>query len=279
MFSCCHFGSSIDAAGAFGKNQVCSCLIRAPDIGFMDLPQRRGAPWTIGEEHRLDRLYREEQETIHQIAIQVARTTSAVMGRLSLMYFGMVAWDNVDRSPWNYEDDVQLREWYHGSNGDNDRAAIVKRLGRQPHCIAGRLLEVIPRSQISLSKAGWIGRALSYQTSLSFHSPSRCSSDAALMNLSCAPTPFLKRRRLCKRCPFQYTWDRKGQSTCGKCKANKVHVVALSLDFVWEDELHGLSQLASARRSLSRLLLPHVAARLILSFLVLPSILPSPRVY
>ena len=236
MLSCCHFGSSIDAAGAFGKNQVCSCLIRAPDIGFMDLPQRRGAPWTIGEEHRVDRLYREEQKTIHQIAVQVARTTPAVMARLSLMYFGKPG--GVDRLPWNSGDDVQLRELYHGSNGDNDRAAIVKRLGRQPHCIAGRLLEVIPRSQISLSKAGWIGRALSYQTSLSFHSPSRCSSDAALMNLSCAPTPFLKRRRLCKRCPFQNKqWERMAQSTCGKCRADKVHVVALSLDFVWEDEL------------------------------------------
>ena len=198
----------------------------------MDLPQRRGAPWTIGEEHRVDRLYREEQKTIHQIAIQVARTTEAVMGRLSFMYFGMEAWNNVDRSPWNNEDDVQLREWYHGSNGDNNRAAIVKRLGRHPQCIAGRLLEVIPRSQISLSKAGWIGRALSYQTSLSFHSPSRCSSDAALTNLSCAPTPFLKCRRLCKRCPFQWQWGAGEQSICGRCNANKVHVVALSLDLV-----------------------------------------------
>ena len=242
----------------------------------MDLPGRHGAPWTIGEEHLMDRLYREEQKTIHQIAVQVARTTRAVMGRLSLMYFGKGG--GVDRLPWNSGDDVQLRELYHGSNGDNDRAAIVKRLGRQPHCIAGRLLEVIPRSQISLSKAGWIGRALSHQMSLSVHSPSRCSSEAALTNLSCAPTPFLKCRRLCKRCPFQRRWDRLAQSTCGKCNANKVHVVALSLDFVWEDELRGLSQLASARRPFSRLLVPHVAARLILSFLTLPRSWHSPRV-
>ena len=73
MFSYCHCGSSIDAAGAFGKNQVCSRLIRAPDIGFMDLPQRRGAPWAIGEEHRVDRLYREEQQTIHQIGVCLDR--------------------------------------------------------------------------------------------------------------------------------------------------------------------------------------------------------------
>ena len=71
----------------------------------MDLPQRRGAPWTIGEEHRVDRLYREEQKTIHQIAIQVARTTSAVMGRLSLMYFGKLG--GVDRLPWTSEDDFE----------------------------------------------------------------------------------------------------------------------------------------------------------------------------
>ena len=165
----------------------------------MDLPGRHGAPWTIGEEHLVDRLYREEQKTIHQIAVQAARTTQAVMGRLSLMYFGKPG--GVDRLPWNSGDDVQLRELYHGSNGDNDRKAIVKRFGRQPHCIAGRLLEVIPRSQISLSKAGWVGRALSHQMSLSVHSPSRCSSEAALTNLSCAPTPFLKCHRLCKKCP------------------------------------------------------------------------------
>ena len=125
---------------------------------------------------------------------------------------------------------------------------------------------------------GWIGRALSHQLSLSVHSPSRCSSEAALTNLLCAPTPFLKCRRLCKRCPFQWRWEVGEQSTCGKCNVNKVHVVALSLDFVWEDELRGLSELASARNHRSRLLLPHVAVRLILSFLTLPRSWDSPRV-
>ena len=91
--------------------QVHSRLMHCPDIGFMDLPRRHGAKWTIGEEHLIDQLYREEQKTIHETAVQVARATQAVRGRLSLMYFGRPG--GLDRLPWNSEDDVQLRELYY----------------------------------------------------------------------------------------------------------------------------------------------------------------------
>ena len=242
------------------------------DIGL----SRHGAYWTIEEEHQIDRLYRLEQKQVQNVACIVGRTPEAVMGRLALLYFGKSGgtgdtrrpWSD-GRRPWSDEEDAQLKELY---DGLKDRVAIVEGLRRESYVLTARLLKLIPRPELCLTKAGIIGQALRRQRPLSFHHASRCSNEAALMTLSIPSTPFVKCRRL-----FNNTVP---QSQC--TGSGKVRVVACSLDFVWEDELRGLAQLVLARRQHSP---PHPtrpvpceAARLILKFLTLPRYLSSPRV-
>ena len=72
------------------------------------LSEKRGA-WINGDEHLLDRLYRDEQKAIQEVAGKVARTSPAVMCQLTFMYFGKYVGNTggTDPLPWTMGEDVK----------------------------------------------------------------------------------------------------------------------------------------------------------------------------
>ena len=213
--------------------------------------------WNVEEEHALDRFYRGEQQTVHDIASRLSRTTSAVRCRLTLLYFGVRSDADSQhdlQGPWTNADDAKLNDLYFGST---DRDDIFLELGRRAWSVASRMLEVIPRSQLSLTKTCLIRFALG--------SPSLTYTwiEIALAN-------FLKTSSCVK---YRVLQSHKGSAkTCSPWISSRV--VICSLGFLWEDHFRGLSQIVLERRRTSMLHpghpLPHNAARAILKCLALP---------
>ena len=217
--------------------------------------------WNVEEEHALDRFYRGEQQTVHDIASRLSRTTSAVRIRLTLLYFGVRSDADSQRDlvPWSNADDAKLNDLYFGSR---DRDDIFLELGRRAWSVASRMLEVIPRSQLSLTKTCLIRFALG--------SPSLTYTwiEIALAN-------FLKTSSCVKYRVLQSDLrinERRRAKTYSPWISSRV--VICSLGFLWEDHFRGLSQIVLERRRTSMLHpghpLPHNAARAILKCLALP---------
>ena len=200
---------------------------------------------------------------MHDIASRLSRTTSAVRGRLTLLYFGVRSGvdSQHDPVPWSNADDAKLEGLYFGSR---DRDDIFLELGRRAWSVASRMLEVIPRSQLSLTKTCLIRFALG--------SPSLTYTwiEIALANFL-KTSSCVKYRVLQSDLRINERWRAK---TCSLVRRLSGRVVICSLGFLWEDHFRGLSQIVLERRRTSMLHpahpLPHDAARAILKCLALP---------
>ena len=198
---------------------------------------------------------------VQDIASRLGRRASTLRSRLALLYFGVgdSRESHHDPVPWCNADDEELRDFY---NGSRDRAVIISELRHKTFCVAPRLLEIIPRSQLCLTKACLI------RSSLKDSRQRRSLTEVALGNLF-ATSSRVSTRVLCEENRFVFY---EGKYHHRKLLPSRVMICSLGL--VWEDELRGLSQIVLARKQRSRLHSPHTVpgevARLILKCLALP---------
>ena len=217
--------------------------------------------WTIEEEHLLDRLYRGEDRTVQEIASMLGRNEIATRCRLTLLYFGREGGTESQRDPkpWCDGIDAQLKDLYEGSE---DRDVIFKKLGHKPWWVASRLLEIIPRSQLSLIKARAVGSCLDPTRparSITEYVLQRMLTSDGRVNARVLRLPVMQAPAFLPNCvpeledlfPFR--------------------VAICCLGFLWEDEFRGLLQIELARRRLASPQaarpVPGAVARLIMGFL------------
>ena len=243
------------------------CLVIGPHGHGRD---RTWTAWLIEEEHLLDRFYRGEDKTVQDIASRPKRSELATRCRLTLLYFGREGGteSQQDPKPWRDADDAQLKDLYDSAR---DRDVIFKELGRKPWWVASRLLEIIARSQLSLTKAHAIG------TCLDRRRPKRSIMEIVLeRSLATSGRISSPWGYFLSQMPSWKVLPRASESSTARLPPDwfPSRVAICSLGLLWDDELRGLCQIVLAPRQPPRApearSVPGVVARLILAFLVLP---------
>lgn len=249
---------------------------------------RTRTPWTIEEEHVLDRLYRGEDKVVQDVADILGRTELITRARLTLLYFGREGATESRRDPqtWCAADDARLKDFYDARLQD-DRDEILYELcevGHKAWWVAARLLEIIPRSHICLFKARQLGQ------SLDSLGRERSVTDSALGTLSTTSLHDLRARlpvmntfgrtftflgtRVLRQDHCLFVWS--PADTLWPPARFREHrelfpfrLVVCSLGLLWEDELRGLCQIALAHHRIG------AVARRILACLALPPCLAT----
>ena len=247
---------------------------------------RTSTPWTIEEEHVLDRLYRREDKVVQDVADILGRTELITRARLTLLYFGREGATESRRDPqtWCAADDARLKDFYDARLQD-DRDEILYQLhevGHKAWWMAARLLEIIPRSHICLSKARQLGQSFDslgrYFANLNRE---RSVTDSVFGNsLARLPVmnPFLQSSfpgtRVHRQDHCLFVWSPADALwPPARLRDHRelfpFRLVVCSLGLLWEDELRGLCQIALAHHRIG------AVARQILACLALPPCLAT----
>eukprot|EP00440_Ansanella_granifera_P012239 gb/GFBE01013307.1/.p1 GENE.gb/GFBE01013307.1/~~gb/GFBE01013307.1/.p1 ORF type:complete len:329 (+),score=21.75 gb/GFBE01013307.1/:1-987(+) len=119
------------------------------------LPDNFKSRWTEDDERCIDRQYRVQGRPIDEIATSVRRTSTAVSCRLCRLYFG--ANGSAESVDWCKDDDrIVLKEF----KRSNDLIITAQAVSRKPSHVAFRLLELLPRSKLTLLGAAQVQETL-----------------------------------------------------------------------------------------------------------------------